>query len=59
MKRTPVKTKEEARQRAIEWQHWQSKRAMSYAEAAEWAAYFEKLGRKYGLLREYRENGII
>lgn len=28
-------------------------------ELAEWQEYFARLGRKYGLLREFAENGII
>ena len=32
--------------------------AWSYGELAEMQAYFEQQGRRYGLLREFRENGI-
>lgn len=41
-------------------QFWQEKfaEAMSYEELAESQAYFEKLGKRYGLLSEFRENGI-
>ena len=41
-------------------QFWQEKFAetMSYEELAESQAYFEKLGKRYGLLSEFRENGI-
>ena len=49
--------KEEIRQEAIEWQvsfdEWDS-----LHELAEKQAYFERLGRRYGLLREFRENAI-
>ena len=31
----------------------------SWGELAEWRGFFEEYGRKYGLLREFRENGII
>lgn len=31
----------------------------SYSELVEAQAYFEKQGKRYGLLREFRENGII
>ena len=54
-----VKTKEEARDLAIKWQAWQSRRSTSYAEAADWGAYFYALARKFNLVREYKENGII
>ena len=30
----------------------------SWGEVAEWQSKFEKLGKRYGLLREFRENGI-
>lgn len=44
---------------AIEWQHDFENHNYSWGELAEWDAYFEKLGRRYGLLTEFRENGII
>ena len=50
--------KEEARDEAIEWQYWQAEQHLSWAEVVEWADYFYKLGKRYGLLREFRENGI-
>ena len=31
----------------------------SWEHLAEWGAFFEEYGKKYGLLREFRENGII
>lgn len=31
----------------------------SYEDIAEKTAYFEKMGRRYGLLKEFKENGII
>ena len=34
-------------------------RQWSYGELAEVQKRFEKLGKRYGLLREFRENGII
>lgn len=49
--------KASARCKAIEWQAADA--AHSWEELAEATAYFEKLGRRYGLLREFRENGII
>jgi len=54
-----VKSREEARQIAIKWQSWQSKRRMSYAELAEWSAYFENLAILFYLEEEFKENGII
>ena len=47
-----------ARQKAIEWQADFPNNNYSWGELAEWAAYFERLGKRYGLLGEFRENGI-
>lgn len=54
-----IKSKDEARQKAIDWQNWAGEQSLSYSELAEWYEYFSKLGAKYGLLREFRENGIL
>jgi hypothetical protein len=51
--------KERARQKAIDWQYSLSERRMSYGEIADETEQFERLGRRYGLVREFRENGII
>ena len=51
--------KEQARQAAKDWQATFGDTSHSYAELAEDAARFERLGRRYGLLQEFRENGII
>lgn len=54
-----VKSKEEARAIAQEWQSWQSTKNLSYAEVADWAGYFEALANKFDLTEEFKENGII
>ena len=59
MKRKKTMTKEDARQEAIDWQYWASEQSLSYGELAEYADYFGKLARKFGLTEEFRENGII
>lgn len=59
MKEAYIKGKERARQKAKDWQNDFSNHAYSYAELAEFAAMFRRLGRKYGLLQEFKENGII
>lgn len=51
--------KEEARAEAQEWQAQWFALVMSWEDCAEASAHFERLGRRYGLLREFRENGII
>ena len=56
---TYQQSKERARERAILWQRLAGEKALYMSELAYWSAYFERLGKRYGLLREYRENGII
>lgn len=53
------KNKERARQTAIAWQHESANTWQTWAELAEASAYFETLGKRYGLIKEFRENGII
>lgn len=50
--------KENARNQAIEWERDSDLFNFSYDELICWQEYFEKIGRKYGLLTEFRENGI-
>lgn len=54
--------KEIARQKAIEWteEYFTSENApsISWGELIEWGNHFRKLGKRYGLLKEFRENGI-
>lgn len=50
--------KEKARNEAIDWQYDFENHSYSWGEVADWAEYFERLGRRYGLLTEFRENGI-
>ena len=53
------KRKEAVRQEAIDWQLEQSEKSSSYMEIAEQSNHFENLGRRYGLLTEFRVNGIL
>ncbi len=48
-----------ARCRAVMWQLEFEKYNYSYSELAAWGDYFARLGRRFGLLREFRENGFI
>ena len=57
-KKSYQEMKEQVRQEAIDWQDEASEQNLSYGELAEAAEHFEKLGRRYGLLQEFRENGI-
>ena len=50
--------KEEIRQQAIDYQLDFSNHNYSWSELADWGEYFYKLGKRYGLLKEFRENGI-
>lgn len=59
MEQIEIKTKEEARQYAIEWQQWASDNNLSYSELESWGNYFRKLAEKFSLVREFKENGII
>jgi hypothetical protein len=59
VRKTVIKTKEQARQKAIDWQNWQSNQALSYQELSDWQGYFTKLAKKFGLKKEFKENGII
>jgi hypothetical protein len=54
-----IKSKEEARQLAIDWQIWQTEESLYMSEVAEWADYFTEVGHRFGLTREYKQNGII
>lgn len=45
--------------KAIEWQLDFDNHNYSYGELVYYTEYFEKLAKRYGLVREFRENGII
>lgn len=51
--------KKAARQKAISWQHEFADHDYSYGELATAGNYFAKLAKRYGLTREFRENGIL
>lgn len=44
---------------AIDWQNNFYKFNYSYDELAGWTAFFTELGARYGLLNEFKDNGII
>lgn len=52
------KLKENARQKAIDWQMDFGNHDYPWEEIVAYGNYFERLGRRYGLLAEFRENGI-
>ena len=51
--------KERARQKVVDWQLTFSDNVYYWSDLADFAAYFEKLGKRYGLVKEFKENGII
>lgn len=51
--------KDNARKMAIMWQANFNNQNYSYEELVVWRQSFTCLARKYGLVREFRENGII
>ncbi|MBR4856331.1 MAG: hypothetical protein IKU94_06865 [Bacteroidaceae bacterium] len=53
------KGKEAAREKAIAWQYEAAEQSLSYGELAEASDYFTRLAKRFGLVREFRENGII
>ena len=53
-----LKMKAKARQKAIDWQLDCYSHNYSWSELAKWSKYFYKLGKRYGLLKEFKENGI-
>ena len=58
-KKTYQQLKAEAREKAIDWQSTWYDTNYSYGELAAWQEFFERLGRRFGLLQEFRENAII
>ena len=58
-KKSYAALKAAAREQAIDWQEWLSENSISYEGLAIATSHFEKLGRRYGLLGEFRENAII
>ena len=58
MKKTYSEKKAEVRAKAQDWQNDFGNNNYSYEELAHYHQHFESLGRKFGLLTEFRENGI-
>ena len=53
------KGKEKTRNAAIDWQSDFDNHNYSYGELAYFSDYFETKARRYGLVKEFREEGII
>lgn len=54
-----ARAKENARQKAMDWQTDYYNNNYSYGELIAFAEYFTRLAKRYGLMTEFRENGII
>ena len=54
-----IKSREDARNYAIDYQNWASNQNLSYGEIAEHQAELYALGKRFGLVKEFRENGLI
>jgi hypothetical protein len=54
-----IKTKEQARQYGIDYQKWASEEALSYGEISHFQNELSILAKKFGLVKEFKENGII
>lgn len=55
---TYEEAREYARCEAIDWQNDFDDHNYSWYDMWLWQMHFEELGEKYGLLEEFRENGI-
>ena len=59
MKKQNPKTKDEARQYAMDYQRYAGIFDMSYGQVAIWQAIFRELAERFNLVDEFKENGII
>lgn len=51
-------TQEAIREIAVDWSWSGAEFEYSYQDLIEWQEFFHEYGKKYGLLREFKENGI-
>jgi len=56
---TYVGKKEDARQKAINWQYKIANKNLYYSELAEQSNKYFKLAKRYGLIKEFKKNGIL
>ena len=57
--KTYQERKAAAREEAIQWQQDFENNNYSWLELAVWCEHFKKLAKRYGLMEEFTENGII
>ena len=51
--------KDKARQKAIRWQEETAQKSYSYGELADFWERFYRLAKRYGLIKEFKDNGIL
>ena len=51
--------KDKVREEAMEWQNWLTENSCSWEGLYTAMEYFNRKAKRYGLLTEFRENGII
>ena len=54
-----MKRREKARELAKTWQNNQSEKNRSFMYYIKWEIIFRKIARKYNLVKEFLDNGII
>ena len=54
-----VKSKSAARQYAVDFQKWSSDQSLSWSEVIVWQNKLYILAKRFNLVREFKENGII
>lgn len=57
--KTYAERKNDIRDFAIFWQSIQNNLSLTYGDFADYQNYFETMGKRYGLIKEFKENGII
>ena len=57
--KTYKEKKSEAINKAIEWQNAFSDRVISYEELSEETEHFAKIAKRFGLIRMFKQEGII
>ena len=57
--KTYAERKDDLQNKAIEWSYAGSVSNWSYGELATIQGFFETQGKRYGLIKEFKENGII
>ena len=59
MRKTYKQLKEQARQQAIRFQLEIASLNLSWWDVAHYSIHFEKLAKRYGLIKEFKREGII